>query len=149
MKTIENLKIELTTEYDLLTKFFEKNGLEISEEEPVPTDTLKAWKISDGKVLVAAATLARREGRYILDGIAVEEGYRDLKLGKLLLDLVIEEIKALKGGELYLVARAPGFFARSGFNQVEAQAAPQFFECFTCPQYGKTCHPQIMRLKIQ
>lgn len=149
MSTIENLKIEVTKEYDLLTKFFEKNGLEISEEEPVATDTLKAWKISDANILVAAATLAKREGRYILDGIAVEEEYRKLKLGKLLLDLVIKEIRTLGGDALYLVARAPGFFARFGFEEVEAKAAPQFFECFTCPQYGKTCHPQIMRLKIQ
>lgn len=148
MKRVEDLKIEVTKEYDLLTRFFERNGLEISEEEPVPTDTLKAWKISDGRVLVGAATLAKREGRYILDGIAVHEGYRQLKLGKVLLDLVIKEVRFLGGDALYLVARAPGFFARSGFEEVPAEAAPQFFECFTCPQYRTTCHPQIMRLNI-
>ena len=46
---------------------------------------------------------------------------------------------------MYLVARAPGFFAKHGFKEVAREDAPNFFECFTCPQYGKTCHPQVMR----
>lgn len=148
MQELDGLKLEITQEYDLLTRFFEKNGLEISEDEPVPTDTLKCWKISDGDTLVAAAALALREGRYILDGIAVEEPYRKLRLGKMLLDLVIEEVKLRKGDALYLVARAPVFFRKSGFEAVAAAAAPQFFECFTCPQYKVTCHPEIMKLNI-
>lgn len=149
MHNLNGLKLEITREYDLLTRFFEKNGLEISEEEPVPTDTLKCWKITDGDTLAAAAALALREERYILDGIAVEEPYRKLQLGKQLLDIVIEEVKARGGDALYLVARAPGFFRRSGFEAVEAAAAPQFFECFTCPQYNVTCHPEIMKLRIK
>ena len=36
-----------------------------------------------------------------------------------------------------------------GFEEVEADRAPLFFECATCPQYQKTCHPEIMRLEIK
>ena len=27
--------------------------------------------------------------------------------------------------------------------------APNFFECLTCPQYGKNCHPEVMKLDFQ
>jgi ribosomal protein S18 acetylase RimI-like enzyme len=98
--------------------------------------------------LAGACVLAKRGGEYICDGIAVDPGYRGDELGKTLLDLLIEEAKSRGAGRIFLVARAPGFFAKSGFISVPRNEAPEFFECFTCPQYEKTCHPKVMRLNL-
>jgi N-acetylglutamate synthase-like GNAT family acetyltransferase len=90
--------------------------------------------------------LARREGAFIIDGIAAEPEYRAHKLGKRLLAFAADEAKARGGRELFLVARAPGFFRKQGFVTVPREGAPTFFECFTCPQYNKSCFPEVMRL---
>ena len=92
--------------------------------------------------------LALREGEYICDGIAIDEELRGTGLGSKLLDLGLEETAKQGGKRMYLVARAPEFFRRNGFVTVPRQDAPNFFECLTCPQYGVTCHPEVMKIDL-
>jgi len=144
--------IEQTSDYEQFVELFVRNELEFSEEEPVPTDLVKCWKLMKederGTELIGGLVLARRQGEYIIDGIAVEPQYRKRQLGKLLLQKAVDEVRALSGESIYLVARAPGFFKRQGFNTVPKEGAPYFFECLTCPQYGITCHPEVMKRSI-
>lgn len=145
------LNLTQTEDYDALTDLFMRNGLEFSKEEPVPTDSVKCWKITHGEdqFLAAGLALAKREGEFIIDGIAVEPEYRKMKIGKIILNKAVEEVKALGGNRLFLVARAPEFFRKQGFVTVSREKAPTFFECATCDQYNATCHPEVMRLDIQ
>lgn len=144
------LRIETTTDYDKLIKLFVENELEFSEEEPVPTDLIKCWKVAHGNsnAVVGGIALAMRQGEYIIDGIAVDKIYRKMNIGKLLLEKAIKEVRKLGGKSLYLVARAPEFFRKNGFYTVGKEEAPNFFECLTCPQYGVNCHPEIMKLEV-
>jgi len=145
-------KLMETDNFQELTELFIRNGLEFSEEDPVPTDLVKSWRLVDeGETppkLIGGIALAKRQGEFIIDGIAIEPEYRKQKLGKMLLDEAISEARALSGNSIYLVARAPGFFRTQGFENVPKEDAPLFFECLTCSQYGVTCHPEVMRLVI-
>ncbi len=93
--------------------------------------------------------MAQREGKYIIDGIAVDKTMRKFGLGKLLVDKVKTEVAAKGGEEIYLVARAPEFFRKLGFTTIPDDKAPNFFECKHCPQYGGECHPEIMKLDLK
>ncbi|MCQ2546786.1 MAG: GNAT family N-acetyltransferase [Clostridia bacterium] len=149
-----NFRIGETDEYEKLVPFFIENELEFTEEdmEEVPTDIVKCWEIvdkTDGKdELIGGFVLAKREGEYICDGIAITPEWRGTNLGKALLDKGIEEVRNQGGNRMYLVARAPGFFRKSGFVTIGREEAPNFFECFTCPQYKVSCNPEVMRLDI-
>lgn len=143
--------ISETDEYAKLVPFFIENELEFTEEdaEEVPTDIVKCWEVTapkgDGKnELLGAFVLAKREGEFICDGIAVDERLRGTRIGTALLQRGLEEAARLGGDRMYLVARAPGFFRKNGFIEVEREDAPNFFECLTCPQYGVSCHPEVM-----
>ena len=131
-------------DHESLNRFYEKNDLEISEEDPVGTDAVKSWVLVEDEKLAGAATLALREGEYIIDGIAVDESYRGGGRGTALLNTVIDEVRKRGGSRIYLVARAPEFFGASGFKEVERADAPEFFECFGCSQYGVKCFPKVM-----
>ena len=131
-------------DHESLNRFYEKNDLEISEEDPVGTDAVKSWVLVEDEKLAGAATLALREGEYIIDGIALEESYRGGGRGTALLNTVIDEVRKRGGSRIYLVARAPEFFGASGFKEVERADAPEFFECFGCSQYGVKCFPKVM-----
>lgn len=150
-----NFIIRETDEYEKLVPFFIKNELEFTEEdmEEVPTDIEKCWEITDLtdgiNKLIGGFVLAKREGEYICDGIAIDPEWRGTGLGKALLDKGIEEVQKQGGERMYLVARAPEFFRKSGFVTVEREDAPNFFECLTCPQYNVNCHPEVMRLDIR
>jgi N-acetylglutamate synthase-like GNAT family acetyltransferase len=140
-------RVEETPDYDALAKFMAAQGLEFdAEDETVPNDILKCWKVTHDGELAGGAILALREGEFICDGIATAPSLRGEGIGKQLLDLLIDEAKSRGGDKLYLVARAPGFFAGQGFEVVPREGAPNFFECFSCPQYGISCHPEVMRL---
>lgn len=143
-----HFKISVTEDYEKLVPFFIKNGLEFSEDEPVPTDLVKCWEITEDEKLIGGFVLARREGEFIVDGIAIAPEYRKCKLGKALLDRGIEETLKQGGKRIFLVARAPEFFRKQGFVTVPREEAPNFFECLTCPQYGIDCHPEVMRMEL-
>lgn len=150
----EKVKIEETNEYKRLAINFEKNEVEIDPEGPVPPELIQCWKLVDETGLaptgeqdciVGGCVLCLREGEYIIDGIAVNPAYRKSDWGGKLLALALQEAKSRGAEAMYLVARAPGFFRKHGFETIEREEAPEFFECFTCPQYNKTCHPEVMR----
>jgi len=154
MQLVDNtkIKLEVTNDNEALQELFIKNELEFSEEDPVPTDLVKSWRIVDAnetpEKLIGGLMLAKRQGDFIIDGIAIEPEYRKHNLGKKLLDEAIKEVKALSGDSIYLVARAPGFFRTQGFETVQKEDAPFFYECLTCPQFGVSCYPEIMKLII-
>ena len=140
-----------TDEYAKLVEFMIANQLEFTEEdaEEVPTDLVKCWEITDSAgTLIGGFVLAKRQGEYICDGIAVDGSRRGENLGTELLNKGIEETKSLGGRSMYLVARAPEFFRKNGFVTIPREEAPNFFECLTCPQYGKTCHPEVMKIEF-
>ena len=144
--------ISETEDYEKLVPFFIENELEFTEEdaEEVPTDVVRCWQITDADDrLVGAFVLALREGEYICDGIAIDESLRGTGLGTKLLELGLAEAAERGGDRMYLVARAPEFFRRNGFAAVPRQEAPNFFECLTCPQYGISCHPEVMRIDFE
>lgn len=162
-----NYLIATTDDYERLVPFFVANDLEFPDEEDyeVPTDLVQCWKVTEGAQpepdedsaeyktdhyrLIGGFVLAERQGEFIVDGIAVDPEYRKEKLGKALLDLGIAETRKRGGKRIFLVARAPGFFRKSGFVTVPREEAPNFFECLTCPQYGVDCHPEVMRLDLK
>lgn len=143
-------KVSVTEDYEPLMTLFIRNELEFSEEEPIPTDLIKAWKVTTGEEnkLIGGIALSRREGEFIIDGIAIDPDYRKHKIGKILLEKAVEEARSLGGNKILLVARAPRFFEKAGFQTIDEMEAPIFFECKTCPQYGVNCHPEIMKLEI-
>lgn len=152
------LMMKPTDEYERLVKFFVENGLEFDGDEEVDTDILKCYKITHGDedYLVGGVVLAKRENRFIIDGIAVDKMYRKMNIGQTLLKKVVEQVKERGGESLYLVARAPEFFRKYGFVTVDidgegpdSEEAPNFFECKQCPQYQVSCHPEVMKLTIQ
>ena len=142
-------KLTQTDEYDRLVQFFVKNNLEFDGDEEVDTDILRCYKFSDDEDnLIGGVVLAQREGRYIIDGIAVDEKFRNSGIGEILLNQIKEDVEELGGDAIYLVARAPEFFRKNGFEEVDPEQAPNFFECKYCSQYGETCYPEIMKYNI-
>ena len=96
--------IKSTDEYERLVKFFVENQLEFDGDEEVDTDILKCWKVTHTQdVLIGGCVLALREGKYIIDGIAVDKLFRKFGIGKIMMDKAVKEVKERGGSELFLV----------------------------------------------
>lgn len=110
-------KIQSTDEYERLVKFFVEDELEFDGDEEVDTDIVSAWKVTHtGRCAYRRLRAALRQGKYIIDGIAVDRLFRKFGIGRIMVDKVIKEIKERGGSELFLVARAPGFFRTLGLK---------------------------------
>lgn len=141
--------ISTTDEYDRLVEMFIRHDLEFSFDEPLPTDLVQCWKAEDknGK-LISGCVLAMRGGEYIIDGISTEPEYRKEKIGGKLLKLALDEVRKKGGERVYLVAKAPGFFQKHGFMPIPASDVPLLFDCLSCPQFQKSCFPEVMKLEL-
>jgi N-acetylglutamate synthase-like GNAT family acetyltransferase len=73
---------------------------------------------------------------------------RGQRVGEKLLNLAKEEVASRGGKNIYLVAKAPGFFKTQGFKIVKQEEAPLFYECAHCPQFNVDCFPEIMKLEV-
>ena len=147
---MDDILIKQSDDYNSLKTLFIKNGLEVGNE-PVPTDIIKCWHAkhnNDGKHLIGGATFGFRDGAYVVDGIAVEPGYRNQDIGTKMLDKLIGYAKKIGVKELWLVAIAPQFFRKYGFTAVSRENSPNIFGCFNCEKYGKECKPEVMRMYI-
>ncbi len=149
MKGVNRMvRIVPTQEHEALNAIYARNGLEVTEDEPVSTDTLASWVAYVDDELAGAVTLAFRQNEYIIDGIALEEKFRGAGVGTGLLKTVIADVRNRRGERIFLVARAPEFFRANGFETVNREDAPEFFECFGCDQYDKTCFPEVMKYVV-
>ena len=143
------VRMESTTEYERLVKFFIQQGLEYDEEEKDFSTVLHAWKITQtGDYLVAGCILIKEEGHFVVQGIAVDPVLRKMGLGKVLMKKALEEARSLGAKELLLVARKPGFYKKLNFTVVPPEEAPQIFDCLGCPQFQTECFPEIMKYEI-
>ena len=142
-------KMQRTEEYERLIQFFIDNGLEFDEGEEDFSDMIQCWKVTqEGDYLIAACMLVKREGNFVIEGIAVDPVFRKCGLGKILIRKALDEVKARGGEELLLMARKPEFYKKLNFTVVKPEAAPPIFDCLGCPQYGKDCFPEIMKYTL-
>ena len=73
MEEKRKLNIKVTYEHDLLNPFYAANDLEIAEDEPVSTDTLKSWVIMKDDMFKDAAGAADEAEHGGCDGGASED----------------------------------------------------------------------------
>ncbi len=138
------ISIQESSRYTEIIQFFIDNELEFTEDQKqIPDTVIKYWEALDGEKLVGASVLGKREGAYVLEGIAIDTGYRKKRIGESLLDKTLTHLKTLDAGKLYLCARAPGFFKTQGFITTDRGGAP-YFGCNDCDQFGVKCFPEVM-----
>lgn len=97
--------------------------------------------------LVGCAALKVKEGLYTVECLAVSEEYRGRGLGRSLIGMIEAEAIAKSANQIWALARAPGFFIRNGYRQMdpESPGGPSMKGCATCPQFNNTCKPAIVR----
>lgn len=144
------VKISPITDPAPVMDLFMRSDLEIEEDEFVRRQFLKGYKAENEKgEVIGGCALTVQEGHYIINGIAVDPEYRKTNIASELLSKTTADAKALGAEEMILVARAPGFFRKNGYENVPDSQVPQgLFDCLQCPQYKTRCFPEIMKRKL-
>lgn len=138
-----------TDEYDRLLDYFRENGMVYEKDLPLLIPNfIKAYKLVQGDdFLVGGAILGFREGKYVLDGIAVDKILRKSGLGRILINKVIEEVKNRGGHSLYLITKVPEFYLKQGFSFLnDFSLVHNVFNCEGCSKYNNDCNEKLMKI---
>ena len=143
-------RLESTTEYERIIAFAAAQGLEYDPEETEDfSDIVGAWKLTQpGDHIIGTIMLGYEEGHYVLHAVAVDPVLRKFGLGRILVKKAMEKARELGGDEVVLIGRAPEFYSKLGFTEIDPENSPLEFECLTCPQFQVSCHPKIMKYEI-
>ena len=88
--------------------------------------------------------MEKRDGKFVVADIAVDETYRGQGLGLRLMEIMDKEVQKRGGNEAWLAAKVPDFYRKLGWNSVAIEEAPKISDCLQCLQFGNECTPQIM-----
>jgi len=118
-------------------------GLEDAESDI--EGMLARWGAFERDRLVGTIALRHCEGMYVIAWTAVADDRRGEGLGSRLLEVAEDEASRRGAARLWVLARAPGFYLRSGYEPVDACREQQLLlgPCEGCGQFGATCHPRV------
>lgn len=142
MKSEDMEFITLDSDKDLHSLFI-RGGLEVGNE-PIPSKFIRILALKEEDYL-AGASLGIRGEYLVVDSIAVDERLRGRGIGKKLMKELLFDLPYDK--DLYLMAKAPGFFKSLGFEDLPLEQCPPVFGCLNCEKLGVDCFPQAMILR--
>ena len=132
-----------------LIDFYFSRGLEFDDiNKKYEYEPLFSYVVTEEDTIIGASTCYKENENYVLDYIAIENGYEKMGIGTELLNATIDHIKKLNGKNIYILAKEPGFFLKNGFKTIQKTEKLDFHVCFKCSNYKVTCFPEIMIYEI-
>jgi N-acetylglutamate synthase-like GNAT family acetyltransferase len=140
---VHHMKIIEHQNYDRLMDVFVRNGLEAPSPDDPATD-MKPWALVEGGHIVGGSSVSRRNGALVLDYFAIDGPYRNHGWSRPMLEKVMAYAIHQGDRKIYTVTKIPDYFKKAGFRKIDRKDAPDFSQCFSCPQYQKDCFPEVM-----
>jgi|LSQX01.2.fsa_nt_gb GNAT superfamily N-acetyltransferase len=141
---IEDIRfITLDSDEDLHSLFI-KGGLEVGNE-PIPSKFMRVLAFKEEEDYLAGASLGKRGEYLVVDSITVDERLRGRGIGQKLMKELLFDLPYEK--DLYLMAKAPDFFKKLGFELIPMEECPPVFGCLNCDRLGVNCFPKPMILR--
>jgi N-acetylglutamate synthase-like GNAT family acetyltransferase len=137
------MKIIEHQDYDKLMDVFVRNGLEAPSPDD-PATEIKHWALVEDSHIVGGSSVSRRNGSLVLDYFAIDGPYRKKGWSRPMLEKVMAYAIHQGDREIYTVTKIPDYFKKTGFRKIDRKDAPDFSQCFSCPQYQKDCFPEVM-----
>jgi len=142
--------IEEYFDHDKLIDFYMSRGLEFGENKQYYCKSLFTYVAIENNNIIGAITIGIEKEYYVLDSIVVNSNYEGKGIGTKLYNIAIDRIKQeAPNAKIYLIAKKADFFLNKGFKIIQRKEAPEFSDCFNCPDFQKICNPEIMLLELK
>jgi N-acetylglutamate synthase-like GNAT family acetyltransferase len=143
------MKIEEFYDHNDLIDFYISRGIEFDAKKQYFHQPVFTYVAKANNKFAGAITICKEGNDYLLDEIAVVPNLEGQGIGTTLYNAAIARIKTENpSAKVYLVAKNVMFFKNKGFNIIPRTSAPDFSECFTCPDFQKSCKPEVMLLDL-
>lgn len=138
------MEIVELADHNILIPFYSRRGIE--ELDSYPNEPILSYIVVDNNKLIGAATCSAAGGFYILEAIAIEEGYTGKNIGSLLIKRVFERLQSMGAKSVVINAKNTAFFEKNGFVLSDRNSVPKsaYSYCADCEDFGIKCFPKIM-----
>ena len=133
--------------HDDLTTFYFMYEFEIDMNWVKENNPVYSIAEMENDDIVSACTVSYRMGHYILDYIAVKVCKFKKGYGKRLIENMLLWAKKEGINEIYLVAKVPKFFEKTGAKYIDDNIG-YLDECKKCEYYNTYCNPKIMKYEV-
>ena len=140
--------IKEITNHDELTTFYFMYEFEIDMDWINTNNPVYSIAEFEDDKMVSACTVSYRLGHYILDYIAVKVCKFNKGYGTRLIEKMLSWAKEKGIEDIYLVAKAPEFFKKTGAMYIEDDVG-YLDECRKCEYYNKYCSPKVMKYEVK
>lgn len=143
------IKITETRDYLQFEDLFTRSGLEfnLDADGKGPEGLMTCWKAEDADGRLAGGTaIAKKDGCYVINDLAVEEDLRGSGIGMRLAETAMIRLAGMGAKKIWITSKAPEFFEKLGFYHLDYM--PEMFNCRDCHQYGTTCDPKPMAFDV-
>lgn len=134
-----------------LINYYADKGLMLARPRTMLYESLREFTVArdQGKVVAAGSLHIIWEDIAEVRALAVAPEYAKKGLGRMLVDMFIEEARELGIPRLFALTYQQAFFAKCGFQVVPKESLPQkvWKECINCPKFPK-CEEIAMILDV-
>jgi len=124
-----------------LVNHYAKEGMMLSKARSVLYEDIRNFAVveMDGEVVGAGALQILWLDLAEIRSLAVDEKYCGMKIGKKLVEYLLDEARELGLKQVFTLTYKPGFFEKCGFREVEKEQMPHkiWRECINCPKFPK------------
>ncbi len=142
------MEFEKSYDHNALYDFYRENGLEVSNDISKQDNAVLSLVNIEENNILAAATLSKRNGNFILDYVAVFDALRGKNYGKKLVFEILNNAKEMGAKEVFISAKNHGFFKALGFKDGTPKNLDLNADCLDCEQYMNGCRPVVMKIDI-
>jgi len=149
MSNVERLHRIGHAELAEIDRFCEDGGLPRTDWLPVDAMTVYVMKDADGR-LEATARLERHGQRLFIEDLVVRPDLRGKGRGTDIVGAIVDDVRSSRSGPVWAMAKAVDLFKGMGFEKDENKEllSEILVFCRKCGDYGKTCHPELLRLDL-
>ncbi len=133
--------------HDDLTTFYFGYEFEIDMDWINTNNPVYSIAEVEDNQIVSACTVSYRLGHYILDYIAVKVCKFKKGYGTKLINNVLSWAKQNEIKEIYLIAKEPKFFEKTGAIYIDDEIG-YLNECKKCEYYDVYCSPKAMKYEV-
>ncbi len=141
-------QIEETNEFSSLRKLYFDCGLEGAMAKDFTGKKVIHWKCTFDGQIIGGATLRIEKTDCVLEFLAVKENYRNLNIGRTLLETIQTYVNDIQVPTIILCAKEPLFYIKYGWSITKDGQVSLMDHCLECENYEKSCFPKMMVKKV-
>ncbi|MEF9942386.1 MAG: GNAT family N-acetyltransferase [Lachnospiraceae bacterium] len=141
-----NIELIETMNYQDLVPLMIQEGLEITENTPVPEGIICCIELleKESGLRIGCGVVTSDSKEIVLRCAAIKKEFQKQGFGTVIVNRALEIAKENGAIRLVLTAKVPEFYKKLGFQIIPYEKYPYRNDCATCKRFHNGCNSEMM-----